>query len=169
MKQSKGPRVLECYFFSYSQWPWQLQGHFCFNFRASGNKVWNKSPSPFYFLHHCLFLHKKSSAMAAFPRSSPDTASGEEFPICLCCLTLLLWVSLKHLLIMPPTYLSSPNLILGLVSAITMTLIDLTQSLIHVKTFRDSPSDVCHQFKWQPELPKFANTRVLFYTPTIFS
>lgn len=90
MKQSEGPRVLECYFFSYSRWPWQLQGHFLFNFRASGNKVWNKCPSPFYFLHHCLFLHKKSSAMTAFPRSSADSPSRDEFPICLCCLTLLL-------------------------------------------------------------------------------
>lgn len=72
MKRSFGwngaePLCIECRFFPLSPWPWQLLRHSLpLNFRASGHKVWNQCPKPFCFLHHCIYLHKKSSAVAAF-------------------------------------------------------------------------------------------------------
>lgn len=66
---------------------------------------------------------------------------GRNFPSASAVWCCSFWASRKHLPTMPPTYLSSPDLILGRGSAITMTLAYLTQSLIHVKTFWDSLPD----------------------------
>lgn len=63
---AKSPCVSECHFFPLFPMTMAAPEALPLNFRASGHKVWNQRPKPFYFLHHCIYLHNKSSAVAAF-------------------------------------------------------------------------------------------------------
>lgn len=146
-----------CLSFSLYHDPGSSWGTFL-NFRPPENKIWNKGPKPPYFLHHRIYLHKKSSAVAAFFRKQFSQPTWSRIFHLLCWLTFPLLRSMKmcsynasHL-----TFLSPSHFKTGPIKDIPMTLTHLDLIPIHVKNvlrlhISACWPDVYHQFTWQLE------------------
>lgn len=146
------------------------------NFWVLRNKVWNKYPGTISFLYHCIYLHKKSSAVVTFLMKQFWQPK---------------WIRIFHLPLLAdvatsehhenfsskchPLVLLLPHLVLrlGWQSIRHHHDLDLPWlNLFHVKAFWGSSpirmrARCIYQFKCQLELFEFAKTRVTFYTPAV--
>lgn len=163
--------MLERRFFSFFSWPRQLLST-SFELQSPGTNIWNKWPKPFHFLRRCISLHRNHLQGQLFSWKGSDSPSGEDASTFLCCWLMFLRLSAmmtpshnaSHLTFLSPSH-SQCWAKRGQPSP--WPWLTLTQLCIHVKMIWDFHTsdwrpEMCYQFKWQPELPEFANTRVAF-------
>lgn len=132
----------------------------CFEFRAPENKVWNKCPKPSYFLHHCIYLHKKSSAVAAFFRKQFSQPTWSRIFHLLCWLTFPLLSSIKmssynasHLTFLSPSHFKAGPREDSHPHDLDSPWLNShsCKNVLRLHTSAWWP-DVYHQFTWQLEL-----------------